>query len=364
MKVLHVISSVDESTGGPARSVPQTCIELAKLGVQIEIIAQPSPNPVSIQEIPNLKVTFYTNRELIQFAKNLSRANYDLVHLQHIWTPYISIMANAARKKGIPYIITPRGMLEPWIMDRNPWKKKLAMRLYQRKDLKKASLLHATAEMEAENIRRLGFTNPIAVIPNGIDLSNLPAPKTIYGRKKVVFLSRIHPKKGIELLLEAWNQIQIADWTLEIAGDGEPDYIESIKKKIDSLALKSVKLVGPKYGEEKWNFIKSADIFVLPTYSENFGIVVAEALAMGVPVITTQGTPWQELETFYCGWWIDLSLETLKEALTEAILINPKDLNSKGGIGIDLISKKYDIKAVALQISDEYRKLISNFIIT
>lgn len=358
MKVLHIISSLDVKTGGPARSVPQTCIELAKLGLHIEIIAQPSSNPVDIPEIPNLKIIFYTYSELIKFAKDLSNTNYDLIHLQHIWAPYIPIMANAARKKGIPYIITPRGMLEPWIMARNSWKKKLAMMLYQRKDLNKASLLHATAEMEADSIRKLGFKNPIAVIPNGIDLSDLPAPKREYGNKKMVFLSRIHPKKGIELLLEAWNQINIGDWTLEIAGDGEPAYIESIKQRIDFLTLKSVKLVGPRYGEEKWNFIKSADIFVLPTFSENFGIVVAEALAMGVPVITTQGTPWQELETFNCGWWIDLSLETLKANLEIAMKCNSKALIEMGNNGTELISRKYDIKAVALQLTEEYQKLI------
>lgn len=358
MKVLHIISSLDEKAGGPSRSVPQTCMALAKLGLQIEIISQPSANPVFIPEIPNLKVTFYSYLELLKFARVLSHNEVDLVHLQHIWTPYISIMAMAARKNGIPFIITPRGMLEPWIIARNQWKKELAMMLYQKKDLNRAVVLHATAKMEEENIRRLGFTNNIAVIPNGIDLSNLPPPITEYGSKKMIFLSRIHQKKGIELLLEAWSEILPVEWTLEIAGDGDQQYIESIIKKIGKLDSKSVKFVGSKYGEEKWNFLKSADIFVLPSFSENFGIVVAEALAVGLPVITTKQTPWDELESRRCGWWIDLSLDNLVASLREAMHSKPDVLNEMGQRGSRLIREKYSIKAVALQVEKMYRNLI------
>ncbi len=359
MKVLQIIASLDESTGGPARSVPQTCVELAKLGVEIEIICQPSPNPASIPELPNLKVRFLTYHELFAFSKKLNPAEVDLIHLQHIWTPYISIIARAARKKRIPYIITPRGMLEPWIMVRHPWKKKLAMALYQRNDIRRAALLHATAEMEKKNIRKLGFTNEIVEIPNGIDLSKVPPPKTTYGSKKVVFLSRIHPKKGIELLLEAWKQLQPNSWNLEIAGNGEPAYVKYLQKKIEREQISGVKLVDPQYGEAKWNFLKSADLFVLPTYSENFGIVIAEALAIGVPVITTTGTPWQELDTHNCGWWIELTLKNLKTVLLEGTNTPPTALRLMGDHGTKLIQENYGITVVAENIHRVYHKIIN-----
>lgn len=361
MKILHITTSIDKSVGGPSRSVPQTCLALAKLGVEIEIICLPSSNPVKIEYHQRFKVTFMTYKNLVRFAFKLRREDVDLIHLQHVWTPYLSIMAHAARAKLIPYIVTPRGMLEPWIMAKRPLKKKIGMVLYQFKDLSEAKLIHATAEMEAANIRKLGFSNPINVIPNGIELFKLPAPKNKYGSKKMVFLSRIHPKKGIELLLEAWSQIQETGWTLEIAGNGDSDYIDSIKNKISFLGLVSVKLVGPKYGDEKWNLLKSADVFVLPTYSENFGIVVVEALAMGVPVITTTGAPWQELESYSCGWWIDLSVPNLVSVIVDVMNKSPEVLYEMGERGKQLVHDRYSIESIADQLFQAYGRVLGNY---
>ncbi len=357
MKALHIIASLDESTGGPARSVPQTCIELAKLGVDIEIICQPSANPVKVPEHPNLKVQFLNYKELYRFGKSLSEQSVDLIHLQHIWTPYISIMAKAVRKANIPYFITPRGMLEPWIMNRNPWKKKLAMALYQNKDIKQANILHATCEEEKQHIQELGYTNKIVVIPNGLDLTQVPEAKTEYGSKKIVFLSRIHPKKGIELLLDAWKNMDTQGWLLEIAGNGEPSYIEQINNLIIKDNIKGVQLVGAKYGDEKWAFLKSANLFILPTYSENFGIVVAEALSIGLPVITTTGTPWKELQTNNCGWWIDLNAKNLSQCIQVAIDTPISTLKAMGENGQNLIRNKYDIKIIAKHLYSIYKTL-------
>ena len=187
MKVLHIIGSLDENAGGPSRSVPQTCTELSKLGVTIEIITRPSVKPVKVPENENLKVRFMTIRELQKWSKSITKSNVDLIHLQHVWDPYVHVMARAARKAGIPYLVTPRGMLEPWIMKRNAWKKKLAMALYQRKDIQKAELIHTTCELEKKNVQALGLQNPITIIPNGLNLSEVPAPKGSYGSKKLVF---------------------------------------------------------------------------------------------------------------------------------------------------------------------------------
>lgn len=355
MKVIHVIASIDKSTGGPARSVPQTCIELAKLGIEIEIITQKSENPVPTPNLPNLKISFKSISQLYRYGKQLSKKNIDLIHIQHIWTPYVNVMGYWAKKKKIPYLITPRGMLEPWIMNRNPWKKKLAMLLYQNKIIENANHLHVTALMEQENIERLGYSNPMTIIPNGIDLSEVKKVKTNYGSKKMVFLSRIHPKKGIELLLETWGNLKTEGWTLEIAGNGDHIYVEELRRQADK--LKDVKFVGSKYGEDKWDFIRSADVMILPTYSENFGIVVAEALAVGVPVITTKGTPWQDLEMHNCGWWIDLSIGNLQKTLNEVIQLPKEKIKRKGENGIELIQSKYRIEAVAKDVENLYSEV-------
>jgi len=356
MKVLHITNSIDKRTGGPARSVPQTCIVLASLGIDIELITQESNDMVAIEESSHLKVKYKSIWELFFYGSRLSAKEIDLIHLQHIWNPYIQVMAFWAYQKKIPYIITPRGMLEPWIMANNPWKKKLALFLYQRKAIERAAHIHATAQMEADTIKDLGFHNPITVIPNGIDLGEVKSIKSNYGSQKMVFLSRIHPKKGIELLLEAWHNIDTKGWTLEIAGNGEPNYIESLSQTAKDLA--NVTFVGPQYGEAKWDFLRSADVMVLPTHSENFGIAVAEALAVGVPVITTQGTPWKDLETNKCGWWINLSVINLEKALVKAFHAPIQALEIMGANGRNLIEAKYDIKAVGEKMLELYNTII------
>jgi glycosyltransferase involved in cell wall biosynthesis len=356
MVVLHVISSIDVSSGGPARSVPKSCEGLAKLGIDIEIITQKSSNPVEIPVGNNLKLTYRSIYDVFLFGASLNKDEVDLIHIQHIWSPYVNVMAYWARKRKIPYIITPRGMLEPWILARHPWKKKIALWLYQNKAIRKADHLHATAQMEADNIKKIGYTNPVTIIPNGIDLSEIKTTKSQYGTKKMIFLSRIHPKKGIELLLKAWRNIDTKDWILEMAGNGEDLYIKTLKKS--AADLKNVKFVGSKYGEDKWNFIRSADVMVLPTYSENFGIVVAEALAVGVPVLTTRGTPWEDLEIHNCGWWINLSIAQLENTLTSVFETPPSDLEEMGNRGVLLVKDKYDIKAVAKNICSLYNKIL------
>jgi glycosyltransferase involved in cell wall biosynthesis len=358
MKILHIVGSLNVSAGGPSRSVPQTCEYLAQQGFHIHLIARPGADAVQVNTSENFQVSFKSMRQLIQFGLKLSKNDVNLIHLQHVWDPYIHIMARIARLKRIPYIITPRGMLEPWIMNRNPWKKKLAMFLYQHSDLKKAAAIHATCEMEETNIRELGFTNHIPVIPNGIDLSKIPEPKTNFGAKKIVFLSRIHLKKGIELLIDAWSDIDSYEWTLEIAGEGEPYYINQLKQKIQSKNISNISFVGPQYGKAKWYFLKSADIFILPTYSENFGIVIAEALATGIPVITTTGTPWEELHTHNCGWWIELSVKNLIHTLKEAMSSSINELEKMGENGKKLIHSNYDIQNVSKAISNIYKDII------
>lgn len=357
MKVLHITNSIDKSTGGPARSVPQTCVELARLDVTVELVTQESSDMVKLAERAHLTVRFCSIWELFLYGSRLSAKDIDLIHLQHIWNPYIQVMAFWAYQKKIPYIITPRGMLEPWIMTHNPWKKKIALFLYQKKAIQRAAHIHATAQMEAKNIQALGFTKPICIIPNGIDLTDVKETKKKYGTRKMVFISRIHPKKGIELLLEAWRNSNTNGWILEIAGNGDENYIVHLNQSAQD--LQNVHFVGAKYGEAKWNFLRSADVMVLPSYSENFGIVVAEALAIGVPVITTKGTPWEDLEIYHCGWWIELSVANLENTLVKAFHTSTEILEVMGNQGRKLVAEKYEIKAVAHKINELYKKILN-----
>ncbi len=357
MKVLHIISSIDKSAGGPSRSVPQTCERLSALDVDIILVTQPTNNPTYSRNRENFTIHFKTFWQLILFGLKLSKKNTDLIHLQHVWDPYIHVMAQIARFKGIPYLISTRGMLEPFIMSHNPWKKKFGMSLYQRRDLKKSVAIHATSVKEKENLLKLGFTNPIVFIPNGIDISRIkPKTKKFNNKfKNILFLSRVHPQKGIDLLIDAVKQLNSSNLKVTIAGDSHNDYVAVLKEKCRQYGISElIDFSGGVYGDQKWALFQSADIFILPSYSESFGIVVAEALATGIPVITTTGTPWEELQTAHCGWWIDLSVENLVVALTSAINTPSEELKNMGMNGRKLVEEKYDIKTVAANLIDLY----------
>lgn len=358
MKVIHFIASIDKSAGGTTVYMQLLSSELKKQ-MDIVVVTGISPNPVNLDGIEvvffntNISRWFTVQKEFLRFLEGQSP---DIVHINGIWNPENWLFQKAAQKLGIKVVLSPHGMLEPYILKRNSFKKRIALFLYQNNAIKKAEFLHATAISEYNNIQELGYKQPMFIIPNGINVSEIKLAKDVYGTRKAVFLSRIHPKKGIELLLEAWKGLETDQWLLEIAGDGEESYIDKLKS--DANSMTNVSFVGPQYDHLKWDFIKSADVFILPTYSENFGIVVAEALASGVPVITTQNTPWEELETKDCGWWIELTQLNLQNTLKKAMNLSKEELKIKGANGIRLVKEKYDIKLVSQNMKELYEKLI------
>ena len=370
MKISQVVTSIDISTGGPARSVTHLISNLCKNFsdkiVTLDTLKSDKPIINDFEEC-NAKVRF--NAQVgVGYSKelksNLEQSEQDLFHGQGIWQMPVHQMAKIARKKRVPYIITPRGMLEPWSLEQSKLKKKIAFFLFQHKDLKKAACLHATALSEAESIRKLGYKNPIAVIPNGINLDEFPPyNKEKKEKKKILFLSRIHPKKGIELLFEAWDQLtkdQKNNWEVEIIGNGDKSYINQLKELLKAKGLaKEIIIKDPVFGQDKVKAYQSADLFVLPTYSENFGIVIAEALACNVPVITTKGTPWEDLEKENCGKWIAIGLEPLRLSLIEMMNKSDEELILMGVNGRKLIEKKYSMLSVAKQMERLYNWIVN-----
>lgn len=367
MKILHSISSINLSGGGPSKSVSDLALNQALQGKHTTIFTKASENPYLAQSShPNLQLQFVDKTPFKPALNRFLNANkFHILHGHGIWQMPVHSMAQLARKKNIPYIITPRGMLEPWALNAGKWKKKLGLALYQRNDLAKAACIHATAQMEAENIRNLGFKNPIAIIPNGIDISEFPIKPATTKKEiqTILFLSRIHPKKGIENLIEAWNQTEKnlrQNWQIEIAGNGEENYIASLQKLINKNGLSGeIKIIGSQFGKAKLETYHRADLFVLPTYSENFGIVVAEALACGVPVITTKGTPWEELNSRQAGWWIDIGVQPLVEALHVALQLPEEQRVLMGQNGRKLVEEKYSIEAVAAQMIQLYKWILN-----
>lgn len=315
-----------------------------------------------------------------QMEEYIISEKFDVIQLQSMWDLRYHIVAKTARKHRIPYIITPRGMLEPWCLSQKKWKKKLAMTLYQMKDIKRSACVFTTAEMEALHVRDLGVDVPMVVIPNGIETDGYPCRiSKDKVKKQILFLSRIHIKKGIELLIDAFDRIikkntDMDDWTVAIVGNGEEGYIRELKRKVEDLNLRDkVKILAPVFGDAKVKLYQESSIFCLPSYSENFGMVIAEAMSCGVPCITTNGTPWQllngEVSTMGAnldilgknrktGWCIDLNVDNLEKVLLEAMTMKTEALYEMGQKGNLLVQENFNYKSVARKVMQLYSWLL------
>jgi glycosyltransferase involved in cell wall biosynthesis len=275
----------------------------------------------------------------------------DVIHNFGTWTLFNHRISVRARRAQIPQVFCPMGMLEPWSLAQKPVKKRIGWMLYQRHDIECSSAIHATARSEAENLRALGIKAPIVVIPRGIDIpTHQPARQSLQmgsSEKTILFLSRIHPKKGLFELVQACTRLKTKNWKVIIAGPDTDSYQAVIEKAVTSAQLQDkFNFVGPVYGEQKSSLFLQADLFVLPTHSENFGVVIAEALAHGVPVITTTGTPWVELNEAGCGWWIPTGAAALETTLSEAISMPSSALAEMGVRGRALVEARYTWPAI------------------
>jgi glycosyltransferase involved in cell wall biosynthesis len=309
-----------------------------------------------------------------------------VLHDSGLWLPTNHAAARVARATGVPFMVSLRGMLTTWALRFRGLKKRVAWHLYQRRDLQTASVLHATSRAEADGFRCLGLKHPIAIIPNGVELPEWKAESrkqkaemgTKEVRKTVLFLGRIHPIKGLLSLVEAWavsksempkpetlkveneaGKKMSGEWRILIAGNDENGYQEELQTAIRLRRLEAdFEFVGPVEGERKWELYRSADLFVLPSHSENFGLVVAEALACGVPVITTKGTPWQDLEIHRCGWWTEIGAEPLANALRAAMGLTDGERREMGERGRRLVESKYTWPRVAEQMKAVYEWML------
>ena len=363
MKIAHFIQSLDVTTGGPARSVTHLIKKIIlNSSSQVSLISKQTLNPI-LKELDgeNNLIYFFGKRSDFNIILNkLKSQEIDILHGHGIWQYASNKMSRFAQKNSIPYIITIRGMLEPWALKQKRIKKKIALLVYQKKNIRMATVIHATADMEAEHLRNLGFKNPIAIIPNGINIEQYPKDYPIKSTspKKILFLSRIHKKKGIENLIEAWKLIDIVkkkNWIIEIVGNGDASYIQKLTKMITNYKLSDQILIKkPIYGIEKIKTYRDASLFILPTFSENFGVVIAEALASYTPVITTKGTPWKDLHDNNCGWWIEIGVKPLKIVLEDVLQKNNDVLKNMAINGRNLIEIKYSTDIVSKQMLQLY----------
>ena len=315
--------------------------------------------------------------DIVDVAKDGDRtncvANYDVVHLHGLWQ--LRRYAKAAYDANVPVVWSTHGMTAPWAL-RHKWlKKKIAWWLFQKRDLKKAAAIHCTTEQEAEWNKRLGLRNCF-VAPLGCELSHV---NRIDGRwddgrvervdrvdRVLLFVGRMHPVKGLENLIRAWGLVGSCEslvvsgqrWKLRIVGPDEDGYLARLKSEVRSLGLDhSVEFAGPKYEEDLNREYENCDCLVLPSFTENFGATIVDAMAHCKPVIASTFTPWREVAEEKCGWWVSNEPDKLAATIREMMNIGDVRRRGMGARGRILAEEKYSWEAVALRLSDVYSKL-------
>jgi glycosyltransferase involved in cell wall biosynthesis len=372
---VHVVAGLDPAYGGPSYSVPRLCQALTSVGAEPSLLSV-APARASACEIYRQG---YRDR---RFAHDYARIpilrqlrcssglvaalralppQVDVIHGHGLWlVPNIQVgWAAAASHK--PLVVSPRGMLSPAALRFSRLKKRAFWHLAQGAVLRGAACIHATSEQECEELRTIGLTNPIAVIPNGIDLPPL-APKASdnpAANRIVLSLGRVHPKKGIDGLLHAWAVVEPRHpgWSLRIAGPSEAGYADRLRVLARTLGLTRIEIAGPVFNDAKWTAYHSAELFVLPTLNENFGLTVAEALAAGTPAISTQGAPWSRLESEGCGWWIEHGVDPLVRALETAMAMPREALKIMGAKGRAWMARDFSWESAAQGMLEVYRWL-------
>ena len=370
------IAGLAPEFGGPSESVPALAEALARENVDVDLITCESFPQHQAPRLPDAQLVRANvlslwarraqwrarNNDFFRALGNFARGNDTVIHDNGLWLPTNHAVATAARFSKRPLLISPRGMLSQWERQYRAWKKKIAWRIFQRSDLFGATALHATSEQEATAFRDIGYDGPIAIVPNGVELPQAPKsePRTVKGEERIALcVTRLHPKKGLLDLIEAWSEVQPAGWRMVIAGADEDGHRAELEAAIAWRRLTGVfEFVGSVNAEQRQALYNKADLFVLPSRSENFGMSIAEALAHSLPVITTKGTPWKDLMDHRCGWWVEVGVAPLAKALREAVNLSQEQRLQIGQRGREIVVKKYSWSRVAREMKSVYEWLL------
>ena len=389
LRVLEFVTGLPVEAGTTTFFV-EICNRLSDAGLKVTAAVEPLPHSLDFAMFRK-EVTLLTvepilrgERHYVTFGRDqpdvprsepldFSQCSFDLVHIHGAWAPVLHRVAAWARRNNLPVVWSPHGMLTPWALGQGRLKKKVLWHWFQGRDLRKATRIHVTAASEVEDVRRLGIKTPTVTIPLGVTPAFSVEEVTAIKReaekgsvRTLLFVSRVQKKKGIANLIRAWSELKTRDettrgWRVRIVGPDEEGHTAELQALCRELkCTDDFEFAGPLRGEALQREYAAADLFVLPTLSENFGSVVIESLACGTPVITTEGAPWAALVEQGCGWWVKIGAEPLAKALREAMTMSADERREMGLRGRRWVEATFSWTAVVDSLRKMYQELESS----
>ncbi len=374
MRILHVSAYYAPAFryGGPPRSIHGLCRALIARGADVEVFTTDADGDGALaahvtarREYNGVPVRYFDRSwpsspigsRALKAALRAALPDADVLHIHGLWNRVVWAAAREARRARVPYVLSPRGMLEPAALAHRRIRKRLAWSLIERSTVDRAALLHATSEVEAETLGALHPRPPIVFVPNGVDLP--PATPRVAGEPVVVFLGRLHAIKRLDLLVDAFARLRASGRRAElvIAGPDEGGLRASLDARVPD-AAPFITWPGALDDNGKHELLARAAALVLCSDSESFGLSVAEAMAAGVPVVVTRTCPWSDVERHGAGFWVEQTPDAIANALMR-LLDYPGAARSMGASGKDLVERKYRWDVGAAQMEGHYRRLLA-----
>jgi glycosyltransferase involved in cell wall biosynthesis len=345
-RIVHVTADVIPELGSVYTALPRLCGLLRSRELDVELLTTHAPGTATRTELRNgFPVTSfpkdrwggYVGKSSAMAAALGSIAGQSaLFHVHAVWRICSLDVLHFARRHGLPAILSPTGAFAPAALRHSRFRKLAFWHAVQKQALGGVTCFHATSQAEHDDIRSLGLRGPIAVIPLGVDIPTAqPEREAASPQRTVLFLGRISPIKNVLSLVRAWTAIQarFPDARLRIVGPDDRGHVETVRQAVENSGAERVSIGPGVWGTERDQAYREADLIVLPSHSESFGLVVAEALAVGRPVIASTGSPWQVLQRESCGWWVDPTAEALAGAMAEALSLPDHELKEMGSRG-------------------------------
>ena len=359
MKILHFITSLRKSAG-TTTFVNGLCETLHTLGHEV-VIALTRIDGEYLGEAPQVPLRIVRITDVVR-----SEERFDIVHIHGLWQIPLITAARWAVSNGMPIVWSPHGALAPWAMRHRWWKKLIIWYFAQKPVLRKAALFHSTAEQESVWIRDAGFSQNIVEVPLGTTIGS-DCYKIVRkpAKRCLLFVGRIYPVKGLVNLIKAWRLVcgsgfpDGGNWVLRIVGPDQAGHRAELEELAQGLRItSSVEFPGAKFGDELVAEYEGCDCLVLPSFTENFGGVVVDALAHGKPCIASTFTPWRELQEHGCGWWVSNEPTVLANAIRGMMNAGEAFRCEMGKRGRKLVEEKYTWCAVTKKMIEGYKSAV------